>query len=54
MSVSVLYDDNELTPQALRLAAEAFEKAGETGEATKAQEELKHRFPGFAAANKTP
>ena len=54
MSVSVLYDDNELTPQALRLAAEAFEKAGETGEAAKAQEELKNRFPGFAAANKVP
>ena len=49
-----LYDDNELTPQALRLAAEAFEKAGETGEAVKAQEELKNRFPGFASAAKVP
>ncbi len=54
MSVSVLYDDNELTPQALRLAAEAFEKAGEPGEAAKAQEELKNRFPGFASADKAP
>ena len=54
MSVSVLYDDNELTPQALRAAAEAFEKAGEPGEATKAQEELKNRFPGFASADKVP
>lgn len=54
MSVSVLYDDNELTPQALRLAAEAFEKAGEPGEAAKAQEELKNRFPGFASAAKVP
>ncbi len=54
MSVSVLYDDNELTPQALRLAAEAFEKAGQPGEAAKAQEELKNRFPGFVSADKVP
>ena len=49
-SVALLYDDDELTPQALRLAAEAYEKAGQAAEATKAKEELKTRFPNFTAA----
>ena len=50
MSVAVLYDDEELTPQALRLAAAAFEKAGDPAGAAKANEELKTRFPGFKSA----
>ena len=50
MSVAVLYDDSEITPQALTLAAEAFEKAGEPAEAAKANEELKSRFPDFKTA----
>ena len=49
MSVSVLYDDPEITPQALTQAAEAFDKAGEAGEAAKANEELKARFPDYKA-----
>ncbi len=51
MSVAVLYDDTEVTPQALQLAAEAFTKAGQAGEATKASDELKSRFPDFKTAN---
>lgn len=50
MSVAVLYDDNEITPQALRQAAAAFEKAGKPAEAAKATDELKSRFPSFTAA----
>ena len=50
MSVAVLYDDDELTPQALREAAAAFEKAGDPANATKANEELKTRFPNFTTA----
>lgn len=45
MSVSVLYDDAEITPQALRMAADALEKAGKSTEAAKMREELKSRFP---------
>jgi TolA-binding protein len=49
MSVSVLYDDPEITPQALTQAADAFDKAGQAGEAAKASEELKARFPDYKA-----
>ena len=49
-SVALLYDDEEVTPQALRLAAEAYEKAGQPAEAAKAREDLKTRFPNFTTA----
>jgi TolA-binding protein len=49
MSVAVLYDDDAITPEALRQAAEAFEKAGKPAEAAKAAEELKSRFPNHTA-----
>jgi TolA-binding protein len=49
MSVSVLYDDPQITPQALSLAADAFEKAGRSDGAAKASEELKSRFPDYTA-----
>jgi TolA-binding protein len=49
MSVAVLYEDAEITPQALRRAAEAFEKAGRPEEAARAAEELKTRFPNSTA-----
>lgn len=49
MSVAVLYDDADITPQALRQAAAAFGKAGKPAEAAKAIEELKSRFPNFTA-----
>ena len=50
MSVAVLYDDSDITPQALQQAAEAFEKAGEHDESAKAADELKSRFPDFKTA----
>ncbi len=50
MSVSVLYDDSEITPAALKQAVEAFEKAGRSADAKKASDELKSRFPNYAAA----
>ena len=50
LSVSVLYDDVEITPEALKQAAQAFEKAGQNAEAKKANDELKSRFPNYAAA----
>ncbi len=53
MSVSVLYDDAEITPRALRLAADALEKAGKPTEAAKASQELKSRFPNDAATRKS-
>ena len=49
MSVSVLYDDAEITPQALRLAADALEKAGKPTEAARETDELKSRFPEYAS-----
>ena len=52
MSVSVLYDDPDITPQALRLAADSLEKAGKSAEAIKATEELKSRFPNEAVSKK--
>lgn len=51
MSVAVLYDDPDLTPEALRQAAASFEKAGKPAEAIKASEELKSRFPRFSSAS---
>ena len=50
MSVAVLYDDADVVPQALQSAAEAFQKAGQPAEATKASDELKSRFPDFKTA----
>ncbi len=49
LSVAVLYDDPDITPQALRLAADSLEKAGKHDEALKATDELKSRFPNEAA-----
>jgi TolA-binding protein len=50
MSVSVLYDDPQITPQALTQAANAFDKAGQPSEAAKARDELKSRFPDYTPA----
>jgi TolA-binding protein len=49
MSISVLYDDPQITPDALVQAAAAFEKAGKSAEAAKAGEELKSRYPDYVA-----
>lgn len=48
-AVVVLYDDPDLTPRALELLIDAHRKAGNAAEARKAEEELRTRFPSFAA-----
>lgn len=45
LAIAVLYDDELLTPQALRSAASAFRKAGDETEAQKAEAELAKRYP---------
>lgn len=47
LSISVLYDDAELTPLALEKAAFAYSNAGNTAEAQKANLELKDRYPEY-------
>lgn len=49
MTVAVLYDDPNLSPQALRLAAESYRKTGENAEAENAMGELKRRYPEAAS-----
>ena len=51
MTVAVLYDDETLSPEALRRAVDAYRKSGSTAEADKALEELRRRYP---AAAETP
>ncbi len=45
MSVALLYDDPAITPRALQKAATAYEKAGKTAEAQKANEQLRAKYP---------
>ena len=48
-AVSVLYDDPDLTPRALSLAAQAYRRANKATDAAKIEDELRTRFPSFAA-----
>ncbi len=48
MSVALLYDDPEITPQALAKAAKAYAKAGKTVEADRANGELRQKYPDYA------
>ncbi|MGI8430847.1 MAG: tetratricopeptide repeat protein, partial [Chthoniobacterales bacterium] len=48
MSVALLYDDPEITPQALNKAAKAYQRAGKTAEAEKARAELQKKYPDYA------
>jgi hypothetical protein len=45
--VSVLSDDQILTPKALSRAAESYERANKPAEADKALKELAERFPTY-------
>ncbi len=45
MTISVLYDDPEITPKALDQAAAAYEKSGNDAEAKKALAEREQRYP---------
>ena len=47
LTISVLYDDAELTPLALEKAAQAYTKAGNAVEAQKARLELADRYPDY-------
>ncbi len=49
MTISVLYDDPELTPKALARAAAAYRKAGNPAEAEKAMADRAQRYPAAAA-----
>ena len=47
--LAILTDDPEVTPLALRRAADAYEKAGKPTQAADALRELRARFPNLAA-----
>lgn len=49
MMFAVLYDDASLSPQALHLAARAFDKQGLSEQAEQARAECKKRYPDFKA-----
>ena len=48
MSVALLYDDPEITPQALAKAAKAYQKAGKPDEAERASAQLHQKYPDYA------
>ena len=48
MSVAVLYDDSEITPQALAKASKAYQKAGKADEAQRASAQLRQKYPDYA------
>ncbi|HEX4667994.1 MAG TPA: tetratricopeptide repeat protein, partial [Chthoniobacterales bacterium] len=50
MSVALLYDDPEITPQALAKAAKAYEKAGKPNEAERARTQLRQKYPDYAGS----
>ena len=50
MSVALLYDDPEITPQALAKAAKAYEKAGKPNEAEQARTQLRQKYPDYAGS----
>lgn len=49
MAVALLYDEKDLTPQALVLAEQAYLRAGNQPDAARAREELQRRYPDFKA-----
>lgn len=49
MTISVLYDDAEITPKALDRAASAYEKSGNDDEAKKTRAEREQRYPKAAS-----
>ncbi len=48
MSVALLYDDPEITPQALARAAKAYQKAGKADEAERVNTQLHQKYPDYA------
>ncbi len=47
MAVALLYDEKDLTPQALVLAEQAYRRADNTTDAERAREELQRRYPDY-------
>jgi TolA-binding protein len=47
MAIALLYDEKDLTPQALVLAEKAYRQADNTADADRAREELQRRYPDF-------
>jgi len=47
--VALLYDDPAITPRALDKASVAFRQAGKTEEADRLSNELRERYPNYAA-----
>ena len=45
---TLIYDDPEITPQALAKAAKAYEKAGKVDEAQRANAQLHQKYPDYA------
>lgn len=52
LSVALLYDDPELTPEALYRAAQTLSVSGRKDEAEQTRRELRQRYPGSAWAKK--
>jgi TolA-binding protein len=50
MSVALLYDDPEITPQALAKAVKAYERAGKPNEAEQARSQLRQKYPDYAGS----
>jgi hypothetical protein len=50
-SVGLLFDDPELSPWAMKLAAESFERAGDLAEARRVRAEREKKYPKAAAQN---
>jgi TolA-binding protein len=47
MAVALLYDEKDLTPEALVLAEQAYRQANNTPDADRARDELQRRYPDF-------
>ncbi len=49
MAIALLYDEKDLTPEALVLAEKAYRQANNASDADRAREELQRRYPDFKA-----
>jgi len=53
MAVALLYDEKDITPQALVLAEQAYRRAQNSADADRAHEELQRRYPDYKPPNKS-
>jgi len=47
MAIALLYDEKDITPQALALAEDAYRRAQNSADADRAREELQRRYPDY-------